>query len=452
MSGTVRQNPRTYQSDQASKSMAQRPGWESLRDLLAAIKDLDPSQVPYEQFGAWLEQRGVIADPTLKNIAWDAFKAYHRPGEFSSTNLGKNLKEAIGAAKLNPALAKEVGNRLAGAAGQRVDLGLLRSPRQDQFDLGRPREGGGERAGATAATTADAGHSNVSTPDLDLAIKALAATSSTLPAGGLRTSVDTMKSTLEAIRMAKKGGDPAKAAKLAADLGREAVEGTAAMVKAFAGDPASASEAASGLGAVAKVLGTAGRSVLAIDAGLKVVTGKDLSGNSLTKEARIEAAVDLVQTLLPPPLRAGVTVARLEAQFTYTAAMEAGRGLADYQLRDWGVDPDHATDRLREMQPTASTAAYYIKDILGNDDTMKPFIRQGFREFAEKNLTPQERQVIDQVSSMRFTADGTWRLNGRIVDPNVASPELMQQAAAHLRNLAIEWTQQSIARARNIKL
>jgi hypothetical protein len=203
----------------------------------------------------------------------------------------------------------------------------------------------------------------VATPRLDAVIDSLDKTIKAMPDGTIKSSLATVKSSLELARTAQKNGDTVAYTKAIGGLSENVFKTVGEIVKSFGQNGALASQAAEQLGKVAGFLGKGVKVVSAVEDLSKVLRGKTLSGAAVSKEERADAAVSLVTTALGGTVGVAATITKAKLQWCYEhIGIPTKQALTAYGLRRLfnGKTPEQMREQIRALPAGDPAKAMWV--------------------------------------------------------------------------------------------
>jgi len=204
-------------------------------------------------------------------------------------------------------------------------------------------------------------------PALERAITSIGLATKTMPEGTVKSALEAVHSALELAKVAKQNGDPAAYVKAIANLSAKSFELVGSLVKTFGQDPELAAKAAGQLGKIAGVLGKVAGPLGALDNASKVFTGKTLDGAAVDKNARAEAAYDLVGDALPGPVKAGMAISKAELVALYNfIGVPVRDAIEDYGTRNLfnGKTADQMKAAIDALPTDEANANATVKKLL----------------------------------------------------------------------------------------
>ncbi len=204
-------------------------------------------------------------------------------------------------------------------------------------------------------------------PALEKAISSLDLALEPMPEGTVKSALEAVNSSLKLAKTAQSNGDTAAYTRAIADLGKKTFTLVGSLVKTFGQNPELAEQAASQLGKIAKVFGKVSGPLKAIEDASRVFTGKSLSGAPVDKNARADAAVDLLSNALPGPVKAAVAITKAEIEALYNhLGVPVHRALEDYGLKRLfaGKTPAQMKELINALPTDAANANATVRKLL----------------------------------------------------------------------------------------
>ncbi|MDP3232337.1 MAG: hypothetical protein Q8N26_06155 [Myxococcales bacterium] len=245
---------------------------------------------------------------------------------------------------------------------------------------------------------------DVPTPKLDATIESLDKATKVMPDGVIKSSLSTVKASLELARTAEKRGDKVAYVKAIGSLAENMTSTIGEVVKRFGQDPALAEQAATQLGKIAGLLGKGVKAVGFADDLSKVLRGQSLGGRPASNGDRADAAINLVTTFLGP-VGTGVGMAKAKLQWCYQhIGIPAKQALTEYGLKGLfaGRSPEQMREQIRALPANDPKRAQWVISKLFSD-TFKN-TSSGFSQATASSLweTFKRRELGDLNQHMSF--------------------------------------------------
>ena len=207
---------------------------------------------------------------------------------------------------------------------------------------------------------------DVPTPQLDAVISSLDKATKVMPDGVIKSSLNTVKSSLELARTAQKNGDTVAYTKAIGGLSENMMKTIGEVVKRFGQDGELAAQAATQLGKIAGVIGKGVKVVGVVDDLSKLVRGKSLSGAEATPSARADAAFNLVTKFLGP-VGTAASIAKAKLEWCYEhIGIPAKQALTEYGLKRLfgGQTAEQMREGLRSLPVDDPNKAQWALDVI----------------------------------------------------------------------------------------